>query len=53
MMLEMNARPGLSIQLANRIGLLPRLRHVETLVAVPESIAERVQLAKTLARYTS
>jgi len=24
MMLEMNARPGLSIQLANRIGLLPR-----------------------------
>jgi alpha-L-glutamate ligase-like protein len=53
MMLEMNARPGLSIQLANRIGLIPRLRHVETLVAVPESIAERVQLAKTLARYTS
>ena len=53
MMLEMNARPGLSIQLANRIGLLPRLRHVESLAVIPESVAERVQLAKTLARYTS
>ena len=53
MMLEINARPGLSIQLANRIGLLPRLRHVEALTAIPESSAERVQLAKTLARYTS
>jgi alpha-L-glutamate ligase-like protein len=53
MMLEMNARPGLSIQLANRIGLLPRLRHVESLDVIPESVAERVQLAKTLARYTS
>ena len=53
MMLEMNARPGLSIQLANRIGLLPRLRHVESLAEIPESVPERVQLAKTLARYTS
>lgn len=29
LMLELNARPGLSIQLANRCGLLPRLRKVE------------------------
>jgi alpha-L-glutamate ligase-like protein len=50
MMLEMNARPGLSIQLANRIGLLSRLRHVEGLAAIPESVGERVQLAKNLAR---
>jgi alpha-L-glutamate ligase-like protein len=52
MMLEINARPGLSIQLANRIGLLPRLRHVEDLIDIPQPVAERVQLAKTLARYT-
>lgn len=50
MMLEINARPGLSIQLANKIGLLPRLRHVEGMSRIPEPVAERVQLAKTLAR---
>lgn len=31
MLLELNARPGLSIQIANNRGLLPRLRHVESL----------------------
>jgi alpha-L-glutamate ligase-like protein len=30
-LLELNARPGLSIQVANGAGLLPRLRHVEGL----------------------
>lgn len=30
-LLELNARPGLSIQVANGRGLLPRLRHIETL----------------------
>lgn len=30
-LLELNARPGLSIQVANGRGLLPRLRHVEAL----------------------
>ena len=29
MMLEINARPGLNIQIANRAGLLPRLRRVQ------------------------
>lgn len=48
MMLEINARPGLSIQLANRIGLLPRLRSIEALTDVPASITERVALAKSL-----
>ena len=51
MMLEINARPGLSIQLANRMGLLPRLRHVEALKEIPESVSERVQVAKNIARY--
>ncbi|WP_052808087.1 alpha-L-glutamate ligase-like protein [Methyloterricola oryzae] len=49
LMLEMNARPGLSIQLANRAGLLPRLRRVEAMRAVPESVEERVALARSLA----
>jgi alpha-L-glutamate ligase-like protein len=30
-LLELNARPGLAIQVANGRGLLPRLRHIETL----------------------
>lgn len=30
-LLELNARPGLSIQIANGAGLLPRLRHIEAL----------------------
>ncbi|WP_020208567.1 alpha-L-glutamate ligase-like protein [Gilvimarinus chinensis] len=30
-LLELNARPGLAIQVANGFGLLPRLRHIETL----------------------
>lgn len=39
--LELNARPGLSIQVANGLGLLPRLRHIESIKAgkhrTPES----------------
>ncbi len=31
LLLELNARPGLTIQVANDRGLLPRLRHVESL----------------------
>ena len=31
-LLELNARPGLSIQVANGIGLVPRLRHIEMLI---------------------
>ncbi|WP_121495404.1 alpha-L-glutamate ligase-like protein [Teredinibacter purpureus] len=45
-LLELNARPGLSIQIANGQGLVPRLTAVEQLVR-PErmSIAERVDFA--------
>ncbi|WP_198411312.1 alpha-L-glutamate ligase-like protein [Marinimicrobium alkaliphilum] len=31
-LLELNARPGLSIQVANGEGLLPRLRHIEAMI---------------------
>jgi alpha-L-glutamate ligase-like protein len=42
-LLELNARPGLSIQIANGHGLLPRLRHIESLqerrlVAPPQRV---------------
>lgn len=49
MMLELNARPGLGIQLANRTGLLPRLRAVEALKEIPASVQARVELAQSLA----
>jgi hypothetical protein len=32
-LLELNARPGLAIQVANGRGLLPRLRHIESLTS--------------------
>ena len=48
LMLELNARPGLSIQMANGVGLLTRLRKVEMLPQIPESIIERVAIAKSL-----
>ncbi|WP_068713371.1 alpha-L-glutamate ligase-like protein [Vibrio tritonius] len=44
MVLELNARPGLAIQIANGAGLLPRLRHIESLGTplIYPSAAERV-----------
>ncbi len=43
-LLELNARPGLSIQIANNAGLLPRLRQVEAIrraemMAIPQRVA--------------
>ena len=48
MLLELNARPGLSIQLANRMGLLPRLRKIERMQTIPETPEERVALGREL-----
>ncbi len=42
MMLEMNARPGLAIQIANQKGLLPRLERIKQEVAVKRTPEERV-----------
>ena len=44
MLLELNARPGLNIQIANRSGLKPRLDRVEARPA-GASVAERVAFA--------
>lgn len=48
LMLEMNARPGLSIQIANQKGLLSRLRYIENLASIPDLVEERVALARSL-----
>ena len=45
MLLELNARPGLNIQLANRAGLLPRLRMVEERGAEKRPPATRAAFA--------
>ncbi len=48
MLLELNARPGLSIQIANKTGLIPRLRKVESLTH-PErwDIEKRLEFAQS------
>ncbi len=43
--LEMNARPGLSIQLANQSGLLPRLELVESKVDELKSIDSKINFS--------
>ncbi len=48
MLLELNARPGLSIQLANATGLLPLLERIEALGPAPPDRRERIALAKEL-----
>lgn len=47
LLLELNARPGLAIQIANGQGLLPRLHHIEALRRVHFSPEERVEHAIT------
>ena len=46
MILELNARPGLNIQIANREGLARRLERVEREVATLHSVADRVAFAR-------
>jgi alpha-L-glutamate ligase-like protein len=45
LLLELNARPGLSIQIANDAGLLPRLKHIEALESFATSVEDRVDYA--------
>jgi len=46
LLLELNARPGLNIQIANHIGLVARLRQVQALPQVPVEPERRVQFAR-------
>lgn len=45
LVLELNARPGLNVQLATGRGLLLNLRLIEQLETIPKSAEERVALA--------
>ena len=56
LVLELNARPGLAIQIANGLGMLPRLRELENITSkksknkakyVDLSIEQRVAYVKT------
>lgn len=48
LVLELNARPGLSIQIANRTGMQNRLSAIETLEPAPRTAAERAAFAREL-----
>jgi alpha-L-glutamate ligase-like protein len=48
--LELNARPGLAIQLANRAGLLPRLRAVHEHWRPDLPVEERIALGRRIAQ---
>lgn len=48
LMLELNARPGLSVQIANQRGLTKNLEKVEAVKELPTDIDERVALAQSL-----
>jgi len=50
LMLELNARPGLNIQLARGEGLLNHLRTIEAQADLPADIADRLDFAKDLHR---
>ena len=46
LILELNARPGLSIQIANNTGLVPHLEEVENLDSFKLSVDEKVDFAR-------
>ncbi len=48
LMLELNARPGLNVQLANQRGLLTNLNILENLEKIPADVDQRVAFAQSL-----
>jgi len=52
MVLELNARPGLSIQVANSKGLLPRLREIEKISKKRKNFRERVDFVRNEALFS-
>ncbi len=48
LMLELNARPGLNVQLANQYGLLTSLEKIEKIKKVPSKIEQRLEISKSL-----
>lgn len=52
LVLELNARPGLAIQLANRKGLVPRLDLIKAQADTPRTPADRVSFVLTDPMFT-
>ena len=50
LILELNARPGLAIQVANRMGILPRLLAVDARVRPDMEWPARIALGREIAR---
>lgn len=48
LILELNARPGLAIQMANGTGILPRLQQVESLSGEQRTPEQRAQISREL-----
>ncbi len=46
MLLEINARPGLAIQIANQEGIVPRLKRIREVAGSLHTVAERVAYAR-------
>lgn len=46
MIIELNARPGLTIQVANSAGLLPRVNAIETLQKIDPDPESRIEFSK-------
>lgn len=53
MLLELNARPGLAVQMANRAGLQPRLDAVDRRLGTDRPLVERVELGRSIATETA
>lgn len=47
-LLELNARPGISVQIANRRGLMRPLEILHKMEEIPETTAERIALAREI-----
>jgi alpha-L-glutamate ligase-like protein len=45
LIMELNARPGLSIQIANNTGLSPRIHRIVSVASKPLGVEERVRLS--------
>lgn len=45
LLLELNARPGLTIQVTNQAGLKPRLEHIEAMESLHSSVEARIDYA--------
>ena len=46
LLLEINARPGLSIQIANGEGLIPRLEKIDCHLAQLSSVKDKIAFAQ-------